>query len=310
MPSHLDVLCGEYRRAIASNLDASRADEKFVAKRGALNFYTLYRCHDYHFIVYAAMLAGQSKIALEIVARLEATLSEELLRVKSPPMADWLETFLTMRVHVLIRFGQWQDILSLPVPQDVELYCVTFAMLLYGKGVALAALGRVNDAEHERLNFIDAVKRVPDSRTLFNKKSVDILAIARAMLDGELEYRKQNFDAAFTHLRTAIERDDNLPYDEPWGWMQPVRHAYGALLLEQDHYQEAADVYAADLGMNDTLPRALQHHNNVWALHGFSECLLKLGRTQEARILAPQLKLAMAVADVEIKSSCFCRQGV
>lgn len=41
MPSHLDVLCGDYTRAISSNLDAIRADEKFVAKRGALNFYTL-----------------------------------------------------------------------------------------------------------------------------------------------------------------------------------------------------------------------------------------------------------------------------
>lgn len=51
MPSHLDVLCGDYRRAITSNQDANRADEKFQNLRGSLNFYTLYRLHDAHFAV-------------------------------------------------------------------------------------------------------------------------------------------------------------------------------------------------------------------------------------------------------------------
>jgi tetratricopeptide (TPR) repeat protein len=307
MPSHLDVLCGDYRRAIASNLDAHEADERFVRTRGPLNFYTLYRCHNIHFGVYAAMLAGQSQRALEMASKLEKTLPEELLRVSSPPMADWLESFVSMRVHVLVRFGKWHDILKLKMPQDSALYCVTAAMIQYAKGVASAALGIIEDANKYRKQFQDAVARVPESRTLFNNKCTDILAIAQAMLDGEIEYRKGNFDAAFSDLRAAIERDDTLPYDEPWGWMQPVRHAYGALLLEQGEVAEACEVYASDLGMNDTLPRQLQHLNNVWALHGLHECLSKLGRTAEAKVLQPQLKLAIGFADVEIKSSCYCR---
>ena len=82
---------------------------------------------------------------------------------------------------------------------------------------------------------------MPDSRYLFNNTSRDILAVAEAMLDGEIAYREGRFDEAFAHLRRAIELDDALPYDEPWGWMQPTRHAYGALLLEQGHVEEAAD---------------------------------------------------------------------
>ena len=71
--------------------------------------------------------------------------------------------------------------------------------------------------------------------------------------------------------------------------------------------EKAAAVYSADLGMDNTLPRALQHPNNVWALHGYHECLVKLGRLAEARIVEPQLRLAIAIADVPIRSSCFCR---
>lgn len=307
MPTHLDVLCGDYRRAISSNMDAIRADEKYFARSGPLKFYTVYRSHDYHFRLYAAMFAGQSKVALETASWIETSIPEDLLRVHSPPMADWLEAFLGMRVHVYIRFGLWQDILALSLPDDQELYCVTTALIHYAKGIALAVLGRLDEAAQTRLTFQAAVKRVNPTRTLFNNSCVDILAIAHSMLDGELDYRRGNYDTAFAHLRHSIALADALPYDEPWGWMQPPRHAYGALLLEQGRVAEAAAVYSADLGMDDTLPRALRHPNNVWALHGYHECLTRLGRGAEARILAPQLALALAVADVPVKASCFCR---
>jgi tetratricopeptide (TPR) repeat protein len=310
MPTHLDVLCGDYQRAIASNSDAIRADEKFFSREGPGNFYTLYRSHNYHFRIYAAMFAGQSKVALDTCTQLEDSITDEVLHIDKTPMADWLEGFLSSRVHVLIRFGRWNDILKLELPRDNKLHDVTTAMMHYGKGVALAATGRVEEADQERDNFHGALKRVLPSRTLFNNKCLDILAIADAMLDGEIEYRRGNFDAAFAHLLRSIALDDALPYDEPWGWMQPTRHAYGALLLEQGHIEQAAVVYSADLGIDGTLPRALRHPNNVWALHGYHECMIKLGRAAEARNIAPQLKLAISQADVEIQSSCFCRLGV
>jgi hypothetical protein len=86
--------------------------------------------------------------------------------------------------------------------------------------------------------------------------------------------------------------------------MQPARHAYAALLLEQEHVEEAAAVYSADLGLDSTVPSAYQHPNNAWALQGYHECLVRLGRAVEARIIErfePQLKLALAVADIPEK---------
>jgi tetratricopeptide (TPR) repeat protein len=307
MPSHLDVLCGNYKAAMDANSAAVAADERFLARSGPMNFYTLYRAHNLHFLIYAAMFLGQSQVALDTVKRLESSMPEELLRVESPPMADWLEGFLAMRVHALIRFGRWDDLLALELPSDPQLYCVTTAMTHYAHGVAFAATGRISEAEEERAMFREAVKKVVPTRTLFNNTCLDILGVAAAMLDGELAYRKGDFDEAFEHLRRSIELDDQLPYDEPWGWMQPTRHAYGALLLEQGRVEEAATVYAADLGLDETLPRPQQHPNNVWSLHGYHECLVRLGRTAEAGIIGRQLTLAEAMADVPIEASCFCR---
>jgi tetratricopeptide (TPR) repeat protein len=307
MPTHIDVLVGDYERVILDNETAITADEIQVAHAGPLNFYSLYRAHDHHFRIYGAMFAGREATALAAADALAAALPPELLSVEIPPMADWLESFVGMRLHVLIRFGRWADILATPLPADPGLYCVTTALTHYAKGVAFAASALVAEAERERTAFASAVSRVPDTRYLFNNTALDILAVAGAMLDGEIAYRQADYETAWTQLRRAIELDDTLPYDEPWGWMQPTRHAYGALLLEQGHVDEALAVYAADLGIDATLPRACQHPDNVWSLHGYHECLARLGQRDAAAEFKPRLDRALALADVEIRSSCFCR---
>jgi tetratricopeptide (TPR) repeat protein len=310
MPSHIDVLCGDYRNSVVSNLSAVQADRQFVEREGPLNFYSLYRAHNLHFVVYSAMFEGNSRAALEAADELTGQLTPELLAIESPPMADWLEAFVPLRIHVLVRFGRWDELIAHPLPDDLELYCSTAATIHYGRGVAHAAKGQLPQAHAERDGFIQAYARIPETRYLFNNSVHDILAIAGEMLDGEIDYREGRFDEAFAHLRRAIELDDSLPYDEPWGWMQPTRHAYGALLLEQGHVEEAALVYAADLGLDPTLSRPCQHPNNVWSLHGYHECLQRLGRTDEATIIGRQLDLMRARADVPIVASCACRLEV
>ena len=307
MPTHIDVLCGHYNDVVVSNSRAIIADRKYLEREGALNFYSLYRCHDYHFKLYGAMFLGQYAPALDAANEMIATLPEELLKVETPPMADWAEGFVPMKMHVLIRFGKWREIIDAPLPENQELFCVTTAMMHYAKGVAYATTSDVAVAEsHQRL-FEVAVSRVPETRYLFNNTCLDILAVAGEMLKGELAYRIGDFDTAFAHLRKSVELDDKLPYDEPWGWMQPARHALGALLLEQNRVAEAESVYRADLGLDATLSRACQHPDNVWSLHGFYECLQRLGKTDEANMIKLRLDLAKARADVQIKASCYCR---
>ncbi len=307
MPSHIDVLCGNYHDSLVANELGMAADDRLFARGGGGDFYTLYRCHNIHFKIYSALFLGQLSPALEGARQLEEALPESLLRVELPPMADWLEGFLSMRVHALIRFGRWHDVLELPLPADPDLYCVTTAMTRYARGVALAALGDVPGARQEQLAFEAAVARVPASRTVFNNTCLDILTVAAKMLDGEVLYRAREYEAAFAALREAVARSDALPYDEPWAWMQPVRHALGALLLERGRVEEALEAYRDDLGLGGRVPRALQHPDNVWALHGLVECYERLGRHGEAEPFRQRLAVAVARADVVIGSSCFCR---
>lgn len=303
MPTHIDVLCGDYMNVVLRNHTAILADRKFLEREGAENFYSVYRCHNYHFKIYGAMFMAQPEPALEAAQELIDTLPADTLR----PMADWFEGFIPMKQHVLIRFGLWKDILAQELPEDAELFSVTTAMMRYSRAVAYANTKQIAEAEAERDLFWEARDRVPETRMLFNNTCRDILMVAEQMLLGELAYHKGDHEKAFEHLRKSVELDDTLPYDEPWGWMQPTRHALGALLLDQGRTEEAEQVYRADLGLDTTLSRACQHPGNVWSLHGLHECLTRRGEAVEAAHIKLQLDKAVARAAVPIKASCYCR---
>lgn len=307
MPTHIDVLCGNYHDVVLWNQQAIKADLKYYAREGAYNIYTGYRQHDYHFAIYGALFLGQIEPALEANQGLWDTTPEEMLRIESPPMADYFESYMAMHPHILIRFGRWEDCIALELPKDPTLYCTLTATTHYARAIGYAATGRVAEAEAEEQLFLSAKKRVPETRLMHNNRVVDLLEIAREMLRGEIEYRKENYAIAYEHLRRSVSLDDNLPYDEPWGWMQPTRHALGALLFEQGHIEEAEAVYRADLGLDDTLSRASVHPDNVWSLKGLYDCLKARDERVEIRHIKQKLDLAQSRSD-GVFASCGCAQ--
>lgn len=306
MSTHIDVLCGNYQDVVKSNHAGIEADLKYFEQNGAMNFYSLYRVHNYHFKLYGAMFQGNYAASMEAVAGFEATVPDELVRLPSPPMVDFLEAYFAMKTHALVRFGKWQELVDDPLPEDPEFYCTTAAVNCYGRGIGYAALGNDAAAREALLEFDKHAANVSDSRHLHVVCCQDMLGVAREMLCGEIEYHHGNYDLAFTHLREAVKKEDALPYDEPWGWMMPSRHALGALLLEQGQVEEACETYEADLGLNDQVIRSNQHPDNVWALMGLHECYQILGRKDAARMLEPSLNFALARSDMTIKASCFC----
>jgi len=310
MPTHIDIQCGHYRDAMHWNQKAIVADRKFYDRAGPMNLYSGYRVHNYHFAAYGAMFLGQYAPAIAAADELIETLPEALLRTTSPPMADFFEGYVSIRQHVLVRFGKWREIIAQALPSDPDLYRNTVAMIHYAKGVAHAALGEVAAAESEQALFRQAAQRVPETRYIHNVRCVKLLAVAEQMLEGEIAYRRGEHDAAFAKLRAAVALEDDLPYDEPWGWMQPVRHALGALLLEQGRAAEAEAIYREDLGLAGALPRAQIHPDNVWALRGLLACLERRGETAEARLVRQRVDIAAARSDVPVAVSCFCARGV
>lgn len=308
MPTHIDAAVGDYRRAVDSNQEAIIADDKYFARESASVQYVGYRVHYICGKLYAAMMSGRFVDAMSAAEKLEEVIDDKMLSTTSPPLADAVESFLGSKAHVLVRFGRWEEILRLDLPKDRSLRYATTAVILYARGLAFSALGRIEEAERAQAEFEVARAAVPASRlNSIPCKQVDVLAVSSAMLSGELEYRKGNVDLAFGTLREAIRREDALVYTDPPASMQPVRHALGGLLLEQNRVDEAEALFREDLGFMQGFPRRRARLNNVWGLHGLHECFARLGKSQEAIFIRASLDIAVATADVPVEASCFCR---
>lgn len=294
MPAHVFVRVGRYEAACAANRHGIAADLRIVARTGRSGFYELYRAHNYHFLAYAAMFTGNADEAISAAREM----LQEVPMAVVQELPGFLEGFLSVPYHVLVRFGRWQELLAEPAPEAWQKSRI--ATWHYGRGIALAALGQTEAAARERDAFRLAMAAVPEDWTFGNNPSRAVLAVGEALLDGEVAFRLGDGEAAFAALRTAVERNDALRYDEPWSWMMPPRHALGALLLEAGRVAEAEAVYRDDL----------QHHpENGWALHGLGECLRARGATAEAEAVALRFRKAWTHG-VAIEASCFCRRPV
>lgn len=311
MPAHIYLLCGDYKKAKVASETAIRADDLYAAYAGSRNFYTAARCHDLHAMIFTCMFLGQYGPALEAANKLAGTITKDLLSLSDrPKLVMLLEGYHSMRLHVMVRFGRWREIIDDPLPDDPKIYFVTTAIHHYAKSIAYATLKRLPEAEEERRKFHESVARIPDGRRFANNDVRDVLAVGQKMMEGEVEYHKGNHAEAFAHLRESVWRDDELSYHEPWAWMHPPRHALGALLSEQGCYEEAEQVYRDDLGLSGRIQRCAQHPDNVWALHGLVECLRRRADRGELPELERRLAAALQNADIPITSSCMCRTSV
>ena len=291
MPSHIFIRVGRYADAAVSNQAAIQADRAYFADAPEPGLYAAYYAHNQHFLAFASMMSGDFETAMGAAQDLENEMPEQALR----DFAGLIEGIMPSSLHVLIRFGKWEQILE--ESDYPEWRFMSRATWSYARSIACSALGRTVQARKEMDEFERRVVLVPGEWHVFNNRVHDVLPIARAMIQGELLYREGKTEEAFAIMRNGIEHEDSLVYDEPPAWMLPVRHALGALLMADGQYEEAERLYREDLERNI---------GNGWALTGLRESLVAQGRNGEAMALDAALAQAFANADTEIESSCFC----
>jgi hypothetical protein len=154
MPAHIYLLCGDYEKAKVASENSIRADDLYAAYAGSRNFYTAARCHDLHAMVFTCMFLGQYGSAMEAANKLANTITRDLLTLSDrPKFVMILEAYHSMRLHVMVRFGRWREIVDAPLPDDPNIFFVTMAMHHYAKAIAHATLKQMPEAEEERRKF-------------------------------------------------------------------------------------------------------------------------------------------------------------
>ncbi len=271
MPSHIYMNVGRYADAVRANQRAWHADQ-MAAYGGPPG---VYPAHNLHMLLFAAVLDGQSAVAIQA--------ARDLAREQGP-WAWYVPA-------TLAAFGRWTEILELPAPGDDPLEVVAWS---FARGLAHLRHGRT-DAAAAELRRLDAAKaRVdPEDRFRFHELQ-PIVELPRAILAAEIVHAAGRSGEAVALLEAAVEIEDGLLYSEPEPWHIPVRHVLGAVLLEAGRAAEAEAVYREAVA---------DHLNTGWALFGLAQALTEQGKLAEAQEARRSYDAHWKRADVWLRGS-------
>jgi tetratricopeptide (TPR) repeat protein len=295
MPSHIDIRTGQWLKAVDTNARAVEADQRYRKTFGpAKGFLNVYIAHNRHMLAYAAMMTGQRDLAMKHIRAMVAELPAEFLTEN----ALHAEGFVAMPLEVKLRFGLWDQILAEPEHYTEQMW-FTRAFHHAARAIAYAAKGDAAGARKAQTVFLERAKLVPKEDSLGNNSCEAILGIVTPMVEGEILVAEGKIDSGIEQLRAAIQKEDALKYDEPPGWLIPVRHSLGAVLMKQQRFAEAEQVYRDDLAR---LPE------NGWSLLGLAESLRKQNKNaDEIAQTQSKFKKVWAKADLTITTSCLCQ---
>jgi tetratricopeptide (TPR) repeat protein len=287
MPSHIYIRTGNYDGARVQNADAAKADERYISATGAQGVYPLmYYSHNLHFLAIAAGMQGRCADAEDAAKKLSANVRPA---VSEMPM---VEAFMGIEFATDVRCAKWDKLLNTQTPKTQT--PVLKAFWLYSHGSALAAKGKIADAEAEEKQLAAIEKATPREEIFMppvENHTWQVMHIADDVLSARIAAAKGDKSAAVTLLRDAVANQDQLKYNEPPDWYYQVRESLGGMLLQTGDVRGAEQVFREDLQRNPRNPRSL---------FGLAESLKRQGREYDASWVQKQFDMAWQGADVTL----------
>ena len=241
---------------------------------------------------YEAGMEGRKADALAAVQALAADLPID--RVIAAGGSGWA---LTPEYAALVRFGLWDELIALG-PPDARAPGLT-AGYLYGRGVALAARGRLAEAR-DTLSALARLDADTRERTVSFEPLHAVIEVALAVVAARIAATELRTADATRELERAAAAEDRLPAGRGADWFFPVRHLLGAELLVAGDAAAAERVYREDLR---------RHPDNGWALFGLAAALRAEGKRPAAAAAARAFAHAWQHADVRLTTSAFWFAG-
>ncbi|WP_109487022.1 tetratricopeptide repeat protein [Occallatibacter savannae] len=291
MPAHIYERTGNFDGARAQNVAAAKADEAYAAASGSQGMYMMmYYSHNLHFGAVSASMQGRCAEAKSQADRLADNLRP---MASDKSMAGMVEPFIGMQYAIAARCARWDELLAMTEPASQT--NALKAYWLYSRGLALAARGRLAEAESARKQLA-AIEAATPKDDIFmppvQNHTAQIFHLAGDILAARIASAKGDKPAAIALLRDAVANQDQLLYNEPADWYYPVRESLGGMLLKSGDPKAAEQVFRDDLERNPRNPRSL---------FGLAESLTHQNRAYEASWIKQQFDTAWRGADVTLR---------
>jgi tetratricopeptide (TPR) repeat protein len=291
MPAHIDIRSGNYEAAARSNAYAAEADRELFKVAGQQGMYPMmYYSHNLHFLAVAHSMQGRYEDSKRAADQLYAHLIE-YLHAAGPmldPMVPMIDSFTPTPTLIMVRFKRWDDLLKAPAP-DQKLV-VSTALWRFGRAMAFASTGKLDSAEKERTDLLNAVKAIPVDRPYGLNTVAAVFSIPQNVLSARIAAAKNDRKGAIEFLKKAVEAEDKLNYSEPEDWYIPVRESLGSELMLNRDFAGAEKVFRAELA---------RHFRNGRALFGLMESLRAQGKKEAAAQIQMEFEAAWKNAEVK-----------
>lgn len=287
MPSHIYLRTGYYGKGYTVN------EQALSQFNGYLQLYPavagaefLYRLHNEHMLINCAMHAGRKQYTTDKALDFQKTLVPFLSEPGA--MGNYLAYIYMVPTLVMIRFEDWQGLLQAPAVDSSKIYASLLSH--FGRGMAFANTGQLNEAEVEagivQELLKDSVLALPF--TPFSA-AIDGAVVAGNMLSGTIALAKKNYSDAIAHFQAAVDRENNMVYNEPRDWLLNPKYYLANAYFQAGKWKESEATFNNDLKDNN---------ENVWSLNGLHKTLLQQGKKEAAAAVAVRLKKAAKDSDV------------
>jgi tetratricopeptide (TPR) repeat protein len=293
MPAHIMQRVGRYEDAAEANRRGVAADEAYFRSTSAPDYYRMYFAHNYAFLAFSAAMEGRKAETLAAVQSVLQSIPLDMMLAMGD--SGWS---LTQQYAALVRFGLWDELIAQLAP-DPRASGLT-AGYLYGRGVALAARGRLDEAKGALAALQQLGGTVPADAAAGLNTLRDVLSVAQPIVAARIAASEERAADAITLLEQAVAAEGRLSYNEPADWFFPARHLLGAQLLLAGQATRAEQVYRQDLRHNP---------GNGWALQGLAAALTAQGRAADAARARHELHAAWRHADLRLPGSAFWFAG-
>ena len=292
MPSHIYINTGDYHEGSIANEKAVIADSIYIAECKSQGVYPQYYYpHNYHFLAATAAFEGRGSKSIEAAYKTVSILDKKYFREAG---YETVLHYATIPMHVLVKFEQWEKILTSPKPDDDLAY--PKAIWHYARGMAYANLNKLSEAQIE----LDSLNKLSESEDVKRiiiwsiNPAQQVCKISSNVLSAELMTKRGDYKTAVELLKQAMVLEDGLNYNEPPDWFFSVRHLLGDALMNSGDYVESEKIYREDLAL---WPK------NGFALNGLYESLKGQNKIKEAEDVKKQFEIAWQYADSQLKYS-------
>jgi hypothetical protein len=256
MPSHVYYRIGRFKQSIDLNVEAAAADEAFLAANKAEPMFEFgYYVHNLHFVMMAALMAGDAKTALAAAEKLNAKLPLQM--AADVPFAQPIKV---APYYAWATFAEPSAVLALQDPGE-EVPFVRAAWH-YARGEAMARGGDASGARREA----EAIARIAAEEDLsqlheINIPATDILKIERLTVIARAAAAENDLGGAIEAMEEVVALQEGLNYTEPPYWYYPAKQTLAGLVLRKGDAERAEQLFV------ETLAEA---PNSGWALHGLA----------------------------------------